>query len=130
MPSFIQHLTNQLHQWSSETSPIQSDEVQQLLLKASDAALDDISEVETDRVRVWREIDPAEMKPSIVIEVGETGLLLFPPELKWLKALLLSYDEDAPVQIGEPLSVPTRLKNGNVISTVTAELLAAQKQGS
>jgi len=129
MPSFIQHLTDQLCQWSSETSPIQSDEVQQLLLKASDAALDDISEVETDRVRVWREIDPAEMKPSIVIEVGETGLLLFPPELKWLKALLLSYDEDAPVQLGEPLSVPTRLKNGNVISTVTAELLAAQKQG-
>ena len=129
MPSFIQHLTDQLHQWSHETSRIRPDDMQRMLLKASDAALDDITEVETDRVRVWREIDPAEMKPSIVIEVGETGLLLFPPELKWLKALLLSYDEDAPVQIGEPLSVPTRLKNGNVISTVTAELLAAQKQG-
>ena len=129
MPSFIQHLTDQLHQWPHETSRIRPDDMQRMLLKASDAALDDITEVETDRVRVWREIDPAEMKPSIVIEVGETGLLLFPPELKWLKALLLSYDEDAPVQLGEPLSVPTRLKNGNVISTVTAELLAAQKQG-
>ena len=125
MPSFIQHLIDQLQQWPDKMKAIGPADMQQLLLHASDAALNDIIEVEADRVRVWREIDPAELTPVIIIEVGGDGLALLPPELKWLKALLLSYDEDAPPQVGEPLSVATRLNDGRVVSTVIPEMLAA-----
>jgi hypothetical protein len=127
MSSFIQHLTDQLQQWPDETTAIRPADVQQMLLHASDAALNDIIEIEADRVRVWREIDPVHLTPAIIIEVGGDGLLLLPPELKWLKALLLSYDEDAPPQVGEPLSVATRLNDGRVVSTVIPELLASER---
>jgi hypothetical protein len=48
---------------------------------------------------------------------------LFPEDVAVLRALLLSWDESRPPQVGDPLTMGCKLPDGRVVSEVVEELL-------
>ena len=113
---FIENLTRQLHEYEDETLSV--DTILEIITTAANEAVDNPA-----NLRLYREIDPSELSPLIILQVDVESILLQPEHITTLRALLLNFDENAPPRIGEPLALPCKLRNGRVVSVVTEELL-------
>lgn len=117
--NFIQALLAQLHEFIPESSWVAEDDLLGFLQEAAAASLPE----ELPAITLRREIDPEEMRVHTVLNVDGEQITMYAEDVATLRALLLSWDETRPPQLGEPLAVPTRLKGGKVVSVVTEELL-------
>lgn len=118
MSSFVALLTRELHAWQDETCWLGEADIRQMLERAAAGCVEQLA-----AVRLYREIEPVELTPLVVVQAGEDYILLPPEDVATLRALLLAFDEDAPPRPGEPLTVPCRLEDGRVVSIVTGEML-------
>lgn len=116
---FATALTQQLNEWQDETF-LTVDYVEEMLVKAAAVVLDN---EELPQITLRREIDPAGMKVHIILETEIDQVLFFPEDISTLRAILFTYDETKKPQIGEPLIMPTRLKDGRIVTEVVEELL-------
>jgi hypothetical protein len=122
--NFIEALTQQLHAWQDETTWISPTDLQEMLIQAAKATLPE----ELSPVTVRREVDPEDMKARTILEIeGEYLTSLCAEDIATLRALLIAYDETIPARVGDPLSMPTRLRDGRVVSEVTEELLKEEE---
>lgn len=117
-PDFITALQREIHGCDSEY--VMWTDVRDMLIRAAAAALPD----SLPAIRLHREIDPDGMTPHIILSLDDDRVTLLLEDVATLRALLLACDENAPIRIGEPLTIPTKLKGGRVVSVVAEEMLA------
>ncbi len=104
-PDFIQALASALG--------AEPDTIRQALVSAAAQVVETIP----DDLRLYRRIEPRNWQVSIVLEADDADpLILDADDIATLRALLCALDETAPPQPGEPLSTPTRLEDGRVVS--------------
>lgn len=115
---FITALTKQLRAWQDETQWLQPDVIAEMLRDAANEAVGKLS-----RVEMYRQWDPIDSSPQIILKVETDSVLMWPEDVATLRALLMSFDENAPARVGEPLSMPARLTDGRVVSVVVEEML-------
>lgn len=118
---FINRLTAEIQSFEGDIKLVSTHEVKEFLRMAT-VGFDFLPGVD---VMLYRRIEPGILQPHYYVEVegGEEKLLLFAADIDALRALLLSIDESQPVQVGEALTIPTRLEDGRVTMVVTEEML-------
>jgi hypothetical protein len=81
-------------------------------------------EYKLSRITLFREVEPENLGVKFILRIDDEYITnLNPQDIATLRGLLAEIDETIPPQIGEPLSMPTRLRNGRTVYRVTQELL-------
>lgn len=118
--SFITAMLKQLHQWQDETNWITYNDMEEMLIQAAKETLPN----GLPQITLRREVEPEDLEVRTTLYIdGEYLTSLDRDDVATLRALLLAYDETIPARVGDPLSMPTRLRSGKTVSEVTEELL-------
>lgn len=125
MSAFITALTRELHAWQDDTQFITYPDVLEMLTRAAQL----LPGQPVEDIKLSYEVEPEDLICFTVLTIGDDSSLLLPVDVASLRALLLSWDEQRPAQVGDPLTIPTRLPSGVVISVVTQELLDLEREG-
>lgn len=138
MPSFIDELTRKLViEIANDIATCGPDDdvqslvegwtpsfVQYLLTKAAASTIADQDRLDITLHREIEIIGPEDLATITVIDLGDGDRFsLFPEDVAMLRALLLSWDESRPPQVGDPLTMGCKLSDGRVVSEVVEELL-------
>jgi hypothetical protein len=122
---FITALTRELRSFQDETTWIFWDTTKDMLTRAAAAV---IAEGELPRIVLRCEYDPADLACWTILEVdGEYVTTLAADDVAVLRALLMTWDENRPAQLGGSLSTPTRLADGRIVTEIVPELLKGKE---
>lgn len=123
---FITALTKELHAWQDDTQFITYAGVRELLVRAASSV---IANGPLPHVTLRHEYEPGDLVGFTILEIdGEYVTTLAADDVAGLRALLMTWDENRPAQVGDTLGMPTRLKDGTVLVEVTQELLGLVKK--
>jgi len=119
--NFIEALTRELHTWPDEAAWLSYDVVAETLARA---AAEVLGEKPPTDITLRRAVEPDDLSVWTVLEFGaDHRVILGVQDVATLRALLLTWDENRPARVGDPLMIPARLGDGRVVSEVVPELL-------